>query len=839
MRLFEDTLRDSRKGDILCVCLVAVTCAGTVHRLCFPHASALVPDAAPTQTGDDFDVQPSVFTPFAADRAASVSPLKAVSVSGDGGSTGIPTGGRTSCIRAEYVSMSQRRGASVSCAAWLDDNTVTVGSTSGAVVVLQMATLTHAAPVRAGEPMPVQQRFELFNAGLVSQLWGGLVGSSNASAVVAVAPLPADGQDLGYVAVVHSDRRLCVWHCESRACLLDKPLAAAVGSDVANEPPFSPGHGRQVRMSPAAAGPGADAEPHTRVLGATLAATPVAGAGGGPGRAVLAMQLLHSTEGTGVESKGAPGYAVLLDLKLSPTAARAKLRRGCGGCFLGGALHTTPAVASDMQRLVGLVPGATATWAAWRGAWGGPGAVARHREVASGVSVSAAAGSRVALPLRVEQHRLALVDHRGAAGSLEFGHGLMEEEKFHVSRVFMRDRFSPVAVARAVVAFRADTAHRAGLFASPDPTAVPTFLAASSQRQQQMVIEAVRARMEAELAPARAALDEADSDGGDGDDDDDAAGDGEDGGAGSAGRRKELQIARESWAAMLDACQREWAAEHQPLGLFLAGRSAGRHVATPLVVRQCGVSLVREVDDVEAVALDAVTSFRPVRYDAPPPDTIDVSSLFNTSSSGGVSGEESKGVEGGAGVPPMSDALAVVWAAGALGALLPGHIRQRLDGGKWCAPLPLSAMADAVHQAAVHYDSSVIVPGTLPGIAEQKVAAYAGPWGGALVDGHDTDPATARDVPGVGISLAVVHAVTKRLSAIQSLGKAIADAVALVQCNLAYVCWVAVAVCVPVSVPSTALTLLWCALVQHTQVVRHQPRAQPVACPIVVLCSHL
>ena len=67
-----------------------------------------------------------------------------------------------------------------------------------------------------------------------------------------------------------------------------------------------------------------------------------------------------------------------------------------------------------LQRLVGLVPGATATWAAWRGAWGGPGAVARHREVASGVSVSAAAGSRVALPLRVEQHRLALVDHRGA-----------------------------------------------------------------------------------------------------------------------------------------------------------------------------------------------------------------------------------------------------------------------------------------------------------------------------------------------------------------------------------------------------------------------------------------
>lgn len=630
MRIAEDRITVPRTGPVACVCLVAVTCAGTVHRVCFPHAAALQPAQGP-RPGADVDVMPSIFTRFADGDAGSAPPLQLVRSDGGDGDTDMLSGGspgagegtrRTSCIRAEYVALALRKGAAASCAAWLDADTVAVGSTSGAVEVVQLNPVSQPGAA-GGAPAPVRARYELFNAGLVSKLWGGLVGASNAGAVVGIAAAVSSVTQDQYVIVAHSDRRVSVWHCQSRTALLDAPLVEVAGAA-------------------AGAASGADDE---AVVGATVVATSVEGARGSPGRAVVALQLVCAGGGgADPATRGRPGAAVLLDCRLSPDAARLTVRRGCGTCFAEGELSATPAVAADMQRMVSAWQFFGATWCLWRGAGGGPGVVGKHCEVAPAVSTRAAAGSRVVLPLRVEQARMKQADARGTEGSLEFGLGLRDEEKFHVSRVFKRDRFSSAAVGLALAEYVSDTGGGVDPAASADLRR--RFLHSSSQRRQQIVIEAVRARMEVELAPEREAME---LDGSSDDESGDEAGAGSGDGPVSAARRRrrerELAIARAAWRDFLAECERAWEGEQVPLALIGAGNGPS---SVPLVVRRSGLSILRSVDDVEAVALDIATAFTPIRYDAPVADKIDVSSLFTGAARGSPSREESKGSEGGA-----------------------------------------------------------------------------------------------------------------------------------------------------------------------------------------------
>lgn len=263
----------------------------------------------------------------------------------------------------------------------------------------------------------------------------------------------------------------------------------------------------------------------------------------------------------------------------------------------------------------------------------GTGVVCCHPELAAPASASAGdnrAPTRAVVSLRAEQRRLQSVDVRGTAAALEVeGEGPLAEEDFYVARTFLAGRFSASVMAAALDSFVAGIDGSGAASFTPELRG-SAFAAASEQRRQGVVVETVRAGVEALLdalpdrgcsARSVAAAERAraarsrgaarrraysgDSDMmSDENDDLDAAGDDDDD-AELAERDadKALAAVRLCWQAFIGHCIRHWESEQRALGLVMA--SGGGCI----VVRRCGVSLLRPTDAVEAVALRALTTF--------------------------------------------------------------------------------------------------------------------------------------------------------------------------------------------------------------------------------------
>ena len=133
------------------------------------------------------------------------------------------------------------------------------------------------------------------------------------------------------------------------------------------------------------------------------------------------------------------------------------------------------------------------------------------------------------------------------------------------------------------------------------------------------------------------------------------------------------------------------------------------------------------------------------------------------------------------------DTKAVLWAAAALSSLLPTPLLETLDRGPWSSNITSGAMRDAVTRAAAHFDSTVIVEAELSGssqpmrrVAPQTVPAYAGPWGGPLVQDAREEGAEERGVVALSVSLAVIHLVQQRLARVGNLQRSLQAAADLV-----------------------------------------------------------